>query len=59
MYIEVNIRVLVCLLGCNIKFTGTLILISAVNGTGALATAFNKFHYLCNLYICGLCFAVQ
>ena len=32
-------RVSVCLLGCNFKFTGTLIFISAVTGTGALATA--------------------
>ena len=37
--IEVNIRVSVCLLGCNFKFTGSLIFISAVTGTGALATA--------------------
>ena len=36
---EVNIRVSVCLLGCNFKYTGTLIFISAVTGTGALATA--------------------
>ena len=36
---EVNMRVSVYLLGCNFKFTGTLIFISAVTGTGALATA--------------------
>ena len=38
--IVVNIRVSVCLLGCNFKFTGTLTFISAVIGTGELATAF-------------------
>ena len=37
--IEVNIRVPVCLPGCNFIFTGTLIFISAVTGNGALATA--------------------
>ena len=40
--IEINIKVSVCLLGCNVKFTGTLIFISAVTGTGALATALKK-----------------
>ena len=37
---EVNIRVSVCLMGCNFKFTGTLIFISAIAGNGTLATAY-------------------
>ena len=40
--IEINIKVSVYLLGCNVKFTGTLIFISAVTGTVALATALKK-----------------
>ena len=40
--IEVNIRVSTCLLGCNFKFTSTLIFTSAVTGTDALATALEK-----------------
>ena len=37
---EINMRVSVSLLRCNFKFTGTLIFISAVTGTGALATGY-------------------
>ena len=45
--IEVNLRVSECLLGCNFKFTSTLIFISAITGTSALATAL-KIKYLGN-----------
>ena len=40
--IKVNLRVPVCPLSCSFKSTGTLIFISAITGTGALATAFLK-----------------
>ena len=40
--IEVTIRVTVCLLSCNSKFTGTLTFISVVTDTGALAKAYFK-----------------
>ena len=38
---------MVCLLSCSFKSTSTLISISAVTCTGALATALNIFHSIC------------
>ena len=41
-YIHQVYRVSVCLLGCNFKFIGTLVFISAVSGTFALLQPYNK-----------------